>query len=82
MEGKNLKAFVQGAAIAEARRVLVERSILTMDPDERDAFLSLLDADPAPTPAARAAAERWREWNRTGVVKTPEDSLEPGEPRF
>ena len=42
LEGKNLKEFVQGAALGEARRVLLERSIISMSNEERDAFLALL----------------------------------------
>ena len=62
LEGKNLKEFVQGAALTEARRVLLERSIISMDNDERDAFLALLESDPEPTSAALNAAKGYLDW--------------------
>jgi uncharacterized protein (DUF1778 family) len=62
LEGKNLKEFIQGAALSEARRVLLERSIIRMATDERDSFLALLDSDPEPTPTAMTAAAAYREW--------------------
>jgi uncharacterized protein (DUF1778 family) len=64
LEGKNLKEFIQGAALAEARRILLERAMIVMESDERDAFLALLASDPKPTAAALAAAERYRAWRR------------------
>lgn len=78
-EGKNLKEFVQGAAIAEARRVLVEHSIIAMEPDERDAFLALLQDAPEPTPAARDAALRLRALRERGVLLPATDN-EPSDP--
>lgn len=65
LEGKNLKEFVQGAALEEARRVLLERSIISMDNEERDAFLALLQSDPEPTQAATRAANDYLAW-KTG----------------
>lgn len=64
LEGKNLKEFVQGAALSEARRVLLERSIIRMANDERDAFLNLLDSNTEPTPAALKAAKTYRDWKQ------------------
>lgn len=63
LEGKNLKEFVQGAALGEARRVLLERSLISMDAQERDAFLALLESDPEPTEAAMRAAQDYLAWN-------------------
>ena len=62
LEGKNLKEFVQGAALQEARRVLLERSIISMDNEERDAFLALLSSDPEPTKAALQASQEYLAW--------------------
>lgn len=62
LEGKNLKEFVQGAALAQARRVLLERSVIAMDDEERDAFLALLESDPEPTKKASEAAGQYLAW--------------------
>lgn len=62
LEGKNLKEFVQGAALAQARRVLLERSLISMDNEERDAFLALLETDPEPTEKALEAAKQYLAW--------------------
>ena len=62
LEGKNLKEFVQGAALGEARRVLLERSIISMGNEERDAFLALLESDADPTDAAVKAAAAYQRW--------------------
>ena len=52
MEEQDLEEFVQDAALDQARQVLLERSIISMDNKERDAFLALLEYDPEPTKAA------------------------------
>lgn len=62
LEGKNLKEFIQGAALERARRVLLERSIISMDNEERNAFLALLESDPEPTQKAVEAARQYLEW--------------------
>ena len=66
LEGKNLKEFVQGATLEQARRVLLERSIISMDNEERDAFLALLKTDPEPTQAALKAADQYLAWKTAG----------------
>lgn len=64
LEGKNLKEFVQGAALAQARRILVERSLISMANEERDAFLALLESDPEPTKKALDAASQYLAWKQ------------------
>ncbi|WAB82531.1 DUF1778 domain-containing protein [Microcella daejeonensis] len=58
LQGQDVTAFVLGAAMANARQVLLEDRVLTMTPAEVLQLERALDADAAPSKRLREAVRR------------------------
>jgi uncharacterized protein (DUF1778 family) len=58
--GESLTGFAIGRLVEEARRVVREHEALVLSARDRDRFLALLEAPPAPTEALRRAARLQR----------------------
>jgi uncharacterized protein (DUF1778 family) len=58
--GRSLTDFAKEALTQKAKAVLDEREVVQLSDRDRDIFLQLLDADPAPNAALEAAIEHHR----------------------
>ncbi|MFT7626230.1 MAG: hypothetical protein ACI9WU_005425 [Myxococcota bacterium] len=60
LQGRSLTDFVVGTATEEARRIIRENQVLELNERDQVAFAEALVNPPAPSPALRAAARRYR----------------------
>ena len=63
-QNRSLREFATSILMDAAREVLEERERhvhVTLSKRDRDRFLAVLDADPTPNRALRAAAQRYRQ---------------------
>jgi uncharacterized protein (DUF1778 family) len=69
--GETLTAFTVSTLIERARRIVAERDVAGLTDRDRDRFLVLLEAPPAPTPALRRAVVRHAHLIGRAGVPTP-----------
>ena len=56
--GENLTAFTVSTLVERARKIIAEHELTVLSERDRDRFLDLLDAPPAPAASLQRAAER------------------------
>ncbi len=66
MTGQTLNSFVVSASMKQADEIVEKEEIRRLTNRDRDIFLALLDADPAPTKAATQAAARFNQGRHDG----------------